>query len=169
MKGKKDIKEKIPNQKKIGRPIREVVPPANKPSRENNPVRIPESFVREYHCEVEPYELFPEWPSEEEVNVYKTFEQNFDFGLEKTTKFVDHFNYNLPGSIISEGYNEIKWLSPEQYIKEHYLDEKLKKNNPNKNIIKLRNQVKLYYEKSKSLLLHSQSLDLHSGYLCMIF
>jgi hypothetical protein len=74
MKGKKDPKDKLPNQKKIGRPIKEVVPPANKLPRENINLRIPESFVREYNCGVEPYELFSEWPSEEEVNVYKALE-----------------------------------------------------------------------------------------------
>lgn len=76
--------------------------------------------------------------------------QNFDFGSEKNIKFRDNFAYNLPESIVSEGYYEIKWLSPEQYIKEHYLEEKLKKMHPNKNIIKLRNQIKQYNEKSKS-------------------
>ena len=69
MKGKKDPKEKALNPKKIGRTLKEVVPPANKPPRENLNIRLPESFVREYHCGVEPYELFPEWPSEEEINV----------------------------------------------------------------------------------------------------
>ncbi len=79
------------------------------------------------------------------------FIKNYDFGLNSNTIFKDNYHFNLPQSIITEGYNEIKWLRPEQYIKEHYLDERLKKAYPNKNIIKLRNLIKYYFlNKQKS-------------------
>lgn len=71
--------------------------------------------------------------------------QNFDFGFNGTSVFKDNFSYSLPLSLISEGFNHVKWLRPEQFIKEFYLDEKLKKAYPNKNVIKLRTQIKLYF------------------------
>lgn len=69
MKGKKDPKEKNINPKKIGRLLKEVVPQSTKTPRENIPSKAPETFVRDYTCGAEPYEMFPEWPTDEEINV----------------------------------------------------------------------------------------------------
>ena len=65
--------------------------------------------------------------------------------------FTDNFKFNLPQSLILEGCTEIKWLRPEQYIKECHLDEKLKKVYPNKNVIKLRSMIKLLFNNSKNI------------------
>ena len=69
MKGKKDPKEKNIITKKVGRSLKEVVPPSTKNPRENIQCKPPEMFIREYSCGTEPYELFPEWPTEDEINV----------------------------------------------------------------------------------------------------
>ncbi len=69
MKGKKEPVKGGTKEKKIGRPIKEVVPLTSKPPREICPIRPPELISREFPKVNEPNEIFPEWPSDEEVSV----------------------------------------------------------------------------------------------------
>jgi hypothetical protein len=66
MKKNKDKKEV---QKKVGYPLREVVPPSNKNPRELLPFQHPESFTNKYEPEYTPFEICPEWPGDEAAQV----------------------------------------------------------------------------------------------------
>jgi len=66
MKRAKDKKETI---KKVGYPIKEVIPPSNKNPRELLPIHHPESFNKKYEADYIPYEIFPEWPGDEVAQV----------------------------------------------------------------------------------------------------
>lgn len=69
MKGKKEPVKEKQQMKKIGRPLKEIVPQSNSQPRENIPIRQPEIITREFIPESEPYELFSEWPTDEEIHV----------------------------------------------------------------------------------------------------
>jgi len=67
--------EKITNQKKKGKIARDFVPPSKNPIRDMIPFKIPNDFTRSFKNEFEPIDLYPEWPTEEEIKVH--FFKNF--------------------------------------------------------------------------------------------
>ena len=73
MKGKKEPTKPGTKEKKIGRQLKEIVPSTSKPPREIFPIRVPEATLREFTPESEPNDVFPEWPTDEEVNVKDVF------------------------------------------------------------------------------------------------
>ena len=68
MKKKPEIKIQQ-KQFKIGRPLKEVVPPFSKEPRDYYIGKIDETLTRDYKCLSEPSEIFPEWPGNEEAKV----------------------------------------------------------------------------------------------------
>jgi len=69
MKGKKEPVKENKQSKKIGRPLKEVVPQSNNQPREIVTIKQPEITSREFTPESEPNDIFPEWPTDEEINV----------------------------------------------------------------------------------------------------
>lgn len=63
--------EKITNQKKKGKILKDFVPVSKNAVREMIPFKTPSEFLRTFKNEFEPIDLFPEWPTEEEVKVNK--------------------------------------------------------------------------------------------------
>jgi len=64
----KDTK-KIVADKKVGKPIKDVVPLSNKPPREMLPIVNQQLTEKDYHTEFKPFEIFPEWPTDEFARV----------------------------------------------------------------------------------------------------
>jgi hypothetical protein len=48
----------------------------------------------------------------------------------------------MPGSFIEIAQNELKWLRPEEYIKNYLIDREIRQTYPNKNAIKMRIDIK---------------------------
>ena len=60
--------------KKIGKPLKEIIPSIYNNYRIMNTLHNYENFVvkklRDYTPPYEPYQIFPEWPLEDEIKVY---------------------------------------------------------------------------------------------------
>jgi hypothetical protein len=70
--------DKITNQKKKGKNVKDFVTQAKNPIREMIPLKIPNDFTRSFKNEIEPIDLFPEWPTDEEIKVFKLkYKKNF--------------------------------------------------------------------------------------------
>ena len=147
---KKINKDKKEPSKKIGLSIKEVIPPLpNKNPRELLPIQHPESFIKKYEPEYIPFEIFPEWVSDEAAQVYKiNYFQNFDYSAvgEDDGIFRDSFKIHLPYSIASEN-PEIKWIRPERYIRQKNIEREVKLSQPGKNATKLRLSINEVYER----------------------
>ena len=69
MKGKKDQPKEKLTVKKIGRPLKEIIPQSSKLPRENIPIKQPEITPKDFAPETQPNDLFPDWPTDDEINV----------------------------------------------------------------------------------------------------
>ncbi len=72
MKKGKESKKLVPD-KKIGRPIKEVVPTLStfqsKPPRDMIPILNNQPISNQYITDIKPFEIFPEWPGNEAAMV----------------------------------------------------------------------------------------------------
>ncbi len=68
---KKDNPTKLNIQRKQGKSVKEFVPPSKNSVREMIYFKQPSEMNRKFKADFEPIDLFPEWPSEEEVKVIK--------------------------------------------------------------------------------------------------
>jgi len=145
----KPTKEKEISKQTINRSIsidKKVIPP-NILARKCSVIYQPLEYHREYHCDNSPMKLFPEWNDKEAEQFNLDFEKRTT-ETEPSTKFEDPemSKINLPYSIQSEAYFNVKWLRPEVYIKENLLDKEITKRHTGVNNIKFREQIKEVYE-----------------------
>jgi len=68
----KDKDKKIVIDKKIGKALKDVVPPGNKPPRDMIPIVNNQPISKDYISEYVPFEILPEWPGDEAAKVGNT-------------------------------------------------------------------------------------------------
>ena len=112
----------------------------------------PNEFRRDFTNDVKPVKIFPEW-NDKEAEIFNSEYERIITQPEGNFLIFedpDSSNINLPHSIQSEANFNIKWLRPENYIKENLLHKEIKKRFPDVNHIKLREQIKDIYNTNLS-------------------
>jgi len=130
--------------RKEGRPMKEVIPPLlnNKQPREVYIKPQIDNFTREFLCENKPNDPFPEWPGDD-------IAKSFDFQNIEEKEYTDDFLICLPKSVLPDAQFTIKWLRPEDYIREKQLDNELKLRMSGRNVTKLRHKIRFLYYGTK--------------------
>lgn len=69
---KKEVAKKgaVVGNYKVGKLLKDILPPNSKPAREGLPTKMDSEPNPERHFEYEPLELFPEWPGNDQANAH---------------------------------------------------------------------------------------------------
>lgn len=133
-------KEKKKYEKKA---IKDFVPEfAGKKIREQLPFKKTEISKSDYFCLDEPCVLFPEWSTiKEELQ-----DQTKLFWMTETKIFDDSLGniLNVPACFISDS-SEVRWIRPNDYVRERLIEVEIQKNIPGRNPYKLKEKIKEYY------------------------
>ena len=141
------------NQKQniIGKALKDIIPSSFPHVRDPKDIEYPQQGEKIYTPDYFPNELFPEWSNNETdiENLQKTLIPEIEEEPENKTKFNDPLNDKvlLPLSLFTDYLNmSVKWISPENYITEIYLDKLIQKQMPKKNPFRFRAKVHECYE-----------------------
>ena len=125
--------------KKTVKNVKDYLPPTVKTEniREGIPIKFPENFDKDYSPKMIPNVLYPEWPSDEEIN-------SFDFSNKGKTYQDPNSNLIIfPYSLRKETYSNMAWLRPEQFYDKKKLIELIKEKFKHRNFNFIKNKIEL--------------------------
>ena len=103
---------------KVGKLLKDILPPNSKAPRESVPTRLEGEHQPERIFEYEPLDLFPEWPGNDQANTH-----DYNQGCTKDENgeiqpFLDETKLYLPPSFKEFMKDQSYWLRPSDYIRE---------------------------------------------------
>ena len=141
------------NQKQniIGKALKDIIPSSFPHVRDPKEIEYPQQGEKLYNPEYLPNDLFPEWSNNETdiEALQKNLIPENEEETENENKYNDPLNEKvlLPLSLFTDYLNmNVKWISPENYITEIYLDKLIQKQMPKKNPFRFRAKVHECYE-----------------------
>ena len=158
------------NQKQniIGKALKDIIPSSFPHVRDPKEIEYPQQGEKLYNPEYLPNELFPEW-SNNETDI-ETLQKNLipenEEETENENKYNDPLNEKvlLPLSLFTDYLNmNVKWISPENYITEIYVDKLIQKQRPKKNPLRLRAKVHECYEEELKIRKKNMEKKLEEG------
>ena len=136
------------NQKQniIGKALKDIIPSSFPHVRDPKEIEYPQQGEKLYNPEYLPNDLFPEWSNNETdiEALQKNLIPENEEETENENKYNDPLNEKvlLPLSLFTDYLNmNVKWISPENYITEIYLDKLIQKQMPKKNPFRFRAKV----------------------------
>lgn len=140
------------------RNLKEFVPDLLKQTiRDQTPFKKIDQLSRNYISLEEPSALLPEWDTckEDLKDQIKLFSLN---DASKLFTDISTESINVPSTLLNNSF-DIKWLRPEEYLKEKYIEQELLKSLPNRNPIKMKIKLKEYYEMDNKASIDSSKYD----------